>query len=458
MVSWRSLGLVLPAIAAAIFFISAPVHAQTGASSSFDHAPTGFPLTGTHLSVPCTSCHLNGRFKNTPTRCFGCHNAINFPGLGSVLAHPNTTNYCEGCHQTTTWRDYRFIDHVQALGPCASCHNNKFATGKTPQHLITNEPCNTCHFNTVTFKGGIVPASKPRAPAAATTTPAATTTTAAPTNAGSSKAPNTQTSSGTQTFSGTQGASGTQKSPTSPKATHAGVTGGCATCHNGVAATGKPPNHVPTSSPCEGCHKSTATFAGARMNHAGIVANCATCHNGVLALGRPAKHILTSASCETCHKSTTTFAGARVDHASLTATCVSCHNGGVADGKPPRHLLTTLSCESCHRTTFWTPVTYRHTSPSFVNHGPGVSCSSCHTANAQTVAWKFPAFKPNCAGCHVDKYRPMSHVKFLRPVKFYYTAAELRDCTGACHTSADNTQRNIVTRNFAVHRALGGGW
>ena len=59
-----------------------------------------------------------------------------------------------------------------------------------------------------------------------------------------------------------------------------------ARCHNGVAAPGKSPKHVVTSAPCESCHKSTATFAGARMNHTGITANCASCHNGVAAPGK----------------------------------------------------------------------------------------------------------------------------------------------------------------------------
>ena len=52
----------------------------------------------------------------------------------------------------------------------------------------------------------------------------------------------------------------------------------------------------------------------------------------------------------------------------------------------------------------------------------------------------------------------MSHLKFERPVKVYYTIAELRDCTGACHTFADNTQRTIVTRRSGLHQAMGGGW
>jgi Cytochrome c7 and related cytochrome c len=415
---------MLPLMAAAASLIAAPAHAQNASTSRFDHDPTGFPLTGTHVFVPCASCHINARYKTTPRACFGCHNGMTAPGAASVLSHPITTNYCEGCHQTTTWRDYRVIDHVQALGPCANCHNNKIAAGKTPNHPVTNAPCNSCHFNTVTFKGGILPANTPQVPAAT-----ATPSTAATTSRMANSKPN-----------------------------HAGLVSGCASCHNGVTATGKRPNHVVTNAPCETCHKSTVTFAGARMNHTGLAANCARCHSGAIATGKPAKHIVTNAPCEICHKSTMTFAGARVDHSSLTGTCISCHNGAAAEGRPPRHLLTALPCDACHRTTFWTPVTYRHTSPAYVNHGPAVSCNSCHMANAQAVAWKFPAFKPNCAGCHVDKYRPMPHVKFERPVKVYYTVAELRDCTGSCHTYADSTQRTIVTRNFSRHRAFGGGW
>jgi len=202
----------------------------------------------------------------------------------------------------------------------------------------------------------------------------------------------------------------------------------------------------------------TSSAAGGKFNHANVTGGCAACHNGVTALGKPQNHILTSAPCETCHKSTLTFAGARLDHSRITAPCASCHNGVMATGKPPRHFVTTLPCESCHRTVTWTPATYRHVSPAFVNHGAALSCVSCHTSNAQTVPWKFPAFRPDCAGCHADKYRPMAHPKFTRPVQVYYTVMELRDCTGACHIYTDSTQRTILTRRTGVHRAFGGGW
>jgi hypothetical protein len=244
----------------------------------------------------------------------------------------------------------------------------------------------------------------------------------------------------------------------SGKPDHSRFISGCATCHNGAAATGKKPNHIVTTAPCETCHRSSVTFAGARMNHAGLAANCVRCHNGAVATGKPAKHVATNAPCETCHKSTMMFAGARVDHASLTGACATCHNGVTAEGRPRQHVMTTAPCDTCHRTTFWTPANFRHISPAFVNHGPAVGCQSCHAGNAPTAAWKFPAFRPGCAGCHADRYRPMAHVKFMRPAKVYYTVSELRDCTSSCHTYADSTMRTIVTRSFSRHRAIGGGW
>jgi hypothetical protein len=475
-ISSRWLGMMLSTIAAAVVLAAVPCHAQSVSTTSFDHFPTGFPLTGTHASVPCASCHVNGRFENTPTRCVGCHNTMTAPGVPQ--SHPRTTNRCEGCHLTTTWRDISFIDHSQATGSCESCHNNnRLAPGKPANHVPTTAPCGTCHHNTVSFAGAKVAAtpapSSAASPATAPSTTNAGSSAGAPTATGRfTHAGNSGGCTGCHNGSAALGKPPTHIATNAPCETchkstaafagarmnHAGIIGACASCHNGAGALGKPATHIPTSAACESCHKSSVTFAGARMDHSRVAGSCVGCHNDRVAIGKPANHLITNAPCETCHKSTVVFAGARFDHAGTTATCAGCHNGVLNEGKPTRHFLTVLPCQTCHRTASWTPVTYRHATPAFVNHGPGVSCANCHGSNAQIVGWKFPAFRPDCAGCHVDKYRPMSHPKFERPVKVYYTIAELRDCTGACHTFADNTQRTILTRRSGVHRPAGGGW
>jgi hypothetical protein len=476
MLSLRSIGLMLLVIASTVVLVAAPGHAQSALITSFNHFLTGFPLVGTHAGVPCANCHVNGRFENTPQLCIGCHNTMTAPG--EPQSHPKTTTRCGSCHLTTTWRDFRFMDHTQATGSCASCHNNKLALGKSNDHIATVAACETCHHNTVTFAGATVPATpsasnpvpSPGTATAPSTTSAATTPTAGPAKV---TTPPIGTNAVTAPPAGASASSMPPFATTEPGAAagvttgtavagahvnHGGITGACASCHNGATALGKPAAHIPTGAPCESCHKSAVTFAGARTDHSRVIGSCISCHNGRAAIGKPTQHITTNAACGTCHKSSVTFAGARVDHASIAAPCASCHNGTTTEGKPPRHFLTALPCETCHRVATWTLVSYRHASTAYVNHGPGMSCTNCHLSNAQTVGWKFPAFRPDCAGCHVDKYRPMSHLKFERPVKVYYTIAELRDCKGACHVFADNTQRVILTRRFGLHQAMGGGW
>jgi hypothetical protein len=112
---------------------------------AFDHFMTGFPLAGSHYSVDCTSCHVNGRFKGTPRQCIGCHNGGIAPGQRST--HGPTTANCEACHTTATWVQVRF-NHNPIIGACASCHNGAHARAKPPTHLDTAAPCETCHKST----------------------------------------------------------------------------------------------------------------------------------------------------------------------------------------------------------------------------------------------------------------------------------------------------------------------
>ena len=178
----------------------------------------------------------------------------------------------------------------------------------------------------------------------------------------------------------------------------------------------------------------------------------------MLAIGKPQKHIATNAPCDSCHTSTFSFDLVRVNHANLTGACASCHNGNAAVGKGQRHFVTSLSCDTCHRTMSWTPVSYRHLSANYPSHGAAIDCSACHTGNSQLIAWKFAAFKPDCAACHATVFRPQQHVKSQKPVPMDYTVTELKDCTGACHLYADRSLTKIQTYRTKAHRANAGGW
>ena len=330
----------------------------------------------------------------TSSGCATCHNGRT--AVGKPSNHLTTSAPCENCHRSTITFAGARVDHQTITAACSTCHTGTRAVGKPPQHIATTASCDTCHKSRHTFAGA--------------------------------------------------------------RLDHRSITAPCATCHNGTAAVGKPPRHVATTAPCETCHKSTNTFGGARLDHRAITAPCATCHNGTVAVGKPRRHIATTAPCESCHRSTIAFAGARMDHGGLTARCASCHNGATASGPGPRHFTTMLPCESCHRTTTWTFVLYRHASPLYPNHGMTVACAACHVTNAQAMVWKFPAYKPDCAACHADKFRPQPHAKVMKPIPVFYTVAELRDCTGACHVYTDRTMTTIETRRSHIHRANGGGW
>src|SRR5215468_6442319 len=95
-ISWRSSGLTALVVAVAMALGAAPAISQNALTTSFDHFSTGFPLTGAHLGVDCASCHVNGRFKGTPSQCAACHNSVS--AQGKPLSHPQATNFCEGCH------------------------------------------------------------------------------------------------------------------------------------------------------------------------------------------------------------------------------------------------------------------------------------------------------------------------------------------------------------------------
>ena len=124
---------------------------QTAITSSFDHFTTGFRLDGSHQFGECASCHIDGMFVNTPTRCQGCHtNAGRVRATAKPPTHNVVSEQCEACHRTTTWTPVVRMDHFEALAPCFSCHNNQRTLGKPVNHIPAGNICEDCH-NTRSF-------------------------------------------------------------------------------------------------------------------------------------------------------------------------------------------------------------------------------------------------------------------------------------------------------------------
>jgi len=376
---------------------------------------TGTHVSGQGLTGDCSGCHNTaswatsslptGHMPNPASQaCSICHIAIptyTTLAANSVLHTGVVAGQCAQCHGFTTaltWYN-NFTPKDAVLSPahipinagldCSVCHATttyaagtfgpmdftKGTKGSSTYHTYLPAGCNTCHEKGVSFYMGAATALKTR-----------------PHGSGSKGAPNQCNNSGCHNTSswnaGAQGAAATKTrskiasvvtapttaatataavtrpilgrrgvgitAGTTAALTHAGITGNCVSCHNGVLATGKGPTHVASNTACQNCH-TTVAWLPARFDHQGVTASCASCHNGVVALGKPATHIQTSQDCSTCH-GTIAWIPVNFSHVGLTATCQSCHNGITAVGKQPQHVITTKDCSSCHNVLSWTVV------------------------------------------------------------------------------------------------------
>jgi hypothetical protein len=102
--------------------------------ATFDHAATGFPIDGKHVSLVCSSCHLDGQLAGIPSSCEGCHAE---PVIHRGLFDP----HCAGCHNTQGWTpaliNGDFFDHFQTTGFSLVMHTVDYS-GAALQ-------CTTCH-------------------------------------------------------------------------------------------------------------------------------------------------------------------------------------------------------------------------------------------------------------------------------------------------------------------------
>ena len=143
----------------------------TWSPSTFDHNQTQFPLSGAHISIVCSSCHINGQFAGTPSDCWSCHEndylAVTDPNHGTA----QFSHDCLECHGDVAWSPATF-DHNQTQFPltgahlsincadchingqytglpsdCFSCHENEYNTTNDPNHANVGFPvqCENCH-------------------------------------------------------------------------------------------------------------------------------------------------------------------------------------------------------------------------------------------------------------------------------------------------------------------------
>ncbi|HME41012.1 MAG TPA: cytochrome c3 family protein [Steroidobacteraceae bacterium] len=295
-----------------------------------NYTPKDAVLSPVHIptsSTPCEDCHAVSFTAFSGTTMTAAKHTLMFTVIGKT---------CDACHDLSTLKFYGVTNlttrpnghHVGQ--DCSGCHNpNNWDGGAAKKKVAAVTTPTRAVIGTVVA----APAGATTANLATTSATAATATTAATASA---------TNAGNRGRLGTAGVS------------HAGVTGNCASCHNGVLAAGKGPGHIASNNACQNCH-TTFGWLPARFDHQGVTAACVSCHNGVTAPGKPALHILTNQDCSACH-GTLAWTPVAFSHVGVSAACQSCHNGVTAVGKQAQHVVTTLDCGSCHNTLGWTIV------------------------------------------------------------------------------------------------------
>jgi hypothetical protein len=377
-----------------------------------DHS-SGTMLTGDcsgcHTTANWNSGTLPAGHMPTPgtATCLVCHTAAptNYTTMASnAILHTGITSGCITCHGQTQLSFYNNNDppkpmvagHIpSAATPCEDCHSTTVFTAfsgttmssakHTLMFAVIGKTCDACHDTGKSFYGVTNLTTRPNnhhvgqdcsgchspnnwggnaakrtIAAAATASRSTIGTVVSGTAVNGAAAAQGTTAAGAALIAarsgsttpgiGRLGATGSAGGTTMPS--HAGVTGNCVSCHNGVLAQGKGPTHIASNNACSNCH-STVAWLPAHFDHQGVTASCVSCHNGVSASGKPVRHVQTTQDCGACH-GTITWTAATFNHLGINATCQSCHNGVTATGKQAQHPSTTEDCGVCHNTLNWT--------------------------------------------------------------------------------------------------------
>jgi hypothetical protein len=311
-----------------------------------------FPLSGTHATQACASCHKNNVYKGTPRDCYGCHRtnydrttSPNHPAAG----FPTT---CESCHRPSDPNWNTTFNHnavfplagTHATQACTACHKNNVYKG-------TPRDCYGCHR----------------------------------TNYDRTTSPNHQA---------------------------AGFPTTCESCHRASDASWKTTFNHNAVFPLAGTHATQACTACHKNNvYKGTPRDCYGCHRTTYERTTSPNHQAAGfpTTCESCHSASSATWTASFDHnrffvlagRHLSAPCSSCHKSNVYKGTP-------RECYPCHQTQY-----DRTASPNHRAAGFPTTCETCHR-NSDTSfnqgrfnhTW-FPITSGKHAGracveCHTD--------------------------------------------------------
>ena len=414
--------------------------------TSFNHASTGFALTGTHATTPCALCHVNNNYTLTSanTDCYGCHQDkwSSTATLGGNIPNHLTagfpTSLCSQCHDTTTWADSTFnhtstgfaLVGTHATTACALCH-----TSNNYSLTSSNTDCMGCHlssWNSTQTLGGNVPnhvaANFPTSASACSTCHPITTWSAGVFDHSTTGFPLTNSH---------------QMAP-------AGKVTACTQCHIGGNYT---LSIQPTDCGNSGCHlttwQQTNNPTHSTAGSAFATANCSTCHDTIAWTDSTFNHSVTGFALTGAH-ATTACALCHVNNnynlTSANTDCYGCHQTAwtstqTLGGAVPNHVAAnfpTSLCSTCHDTVAWIDGKFDHSTTGWALTGGhqmvpaagGIitACTQCHVSNNYSLT----AANTVCYGCHVADWTSTQTLGGSVP---NHIAAGYPTTCDTCHTT-----------------------
>ncbi|KAA3659737.1 MAG: cytochrome C [Calditrichaeota bacterium] len=121
------------------------------------HQETNYPLTGSHLAIPCSACHQKVRFKRNiltiqfkfkSTKCNQCHDDFHKGELNKYVFKSG----CEYCHSTESWKAITYdhnltgfaLEGQHKLANCLACHQ-PINSKKQLKFVGLFKECQGCH-------------------------------------------------------------------------------------------------------------------------------------------------------------------------------------------------------------------------------------------------------------------------------------------------------------------------
>jgi hypothetical protein len=460
--------------------------------ANFDHATTGFPLTGAHTALQCAQCHTNGNYKLTSanTACVGCH-LKDFQGT----TNPNHVSNgfpqtCEQCHNTTAWTAATFNHNntgfpltgahtsVQCVqchvnnnynltsAACVNCHLKDFQGTTQPNHVQANfaQTCQQCH-STASWNGASFDHSTTGFPLTGAHTTVQCVQCHVNNNYNLTSANTACVSCHLKDFQGT----------TNPNHVSGGFPQTCQQCHSTTAWTGATFDHSTTGFPLTGAHTTVQCVQCHVNNNYNLTsANtaCVSCHLKDFQGTTNPNHVTSGfpQTCQQCH-TTAAWTGATFDHSttgfpltgahtslqcvqchvnnnynltSANTACVSCHLKDFQGTTNPNHVQASFpqTCQQCHTTATWGNATFDHATTGFTLTGAHTTlqCTQCHVNGNYSLT----SANTTCINCHQNDFSATNNPP--------HVAAGFSQSCQQCHTTATwtNATFNHSTTGFTL--------